>query len=319
MKFIFPLLILAFCSCDDFISINISDKTPVIITPQMEDTLQESPVTIKWENLTGATKYRLQVVSPSFDHIEHYVLDTIVYNNYFVSQLDSSEYELSLTAYNSGYTSKTLGPVKFYVGVNPAVIEHKVELISPSDSLYTKPLFNSNFSWNPFNDAQSYEFSFRRGANFSTSEILTTINNIVTNTINLPSNISLNEGVYCWGVKAYTSSSETIYSTHKIFVDVTNPNIPSLISPTNLTTQNSGLISFNWSSGLDQGTIKSPIQSTLEISSDLLFNTIVFSDDLSQNTAQVTLTSGTYYWRVLNFDAAGNYSQYSGISTLILN
>lgn len=321
MKYLLLSLLLScfLISCEDIISINITDETPEIITPGNNDTIQENPVTIKWEELKGATKYRLQIVSPSFNSISKYVLDTIIYKNYFVIQLDSSEYELVLTAYNSGYTSKKLGPIKFFVGVSPSQNSNFVHLTSPVDTFYTNTNFNSNFSWSPFENVVDYEFSFRRGVNFGSGEILSTINNIVTNTLNLPNNIVLSEGTYCWGIKAYTSNSETIFSTRKIFVDVTNPNNAILISPSNFSNVSNNIVTFNWNVGNDLGVIKSPIKSTIEISHDTFFTNLVFTAEYSSATSQATLSTGTYYWRIINRDAAGNISDYSDVYSFNVN
>jgi hypothetical protein len=314
---IFTTIILT--SCEDLISIDISNQTPNLITPILNDTLQQSPVTIKWEEMKGATKYKLQIVSPSFDQIESFILDTIIQGSKFQIALDSNEYELKLIAYNSGYKSKELGPVKFWVGVSPTFTENKVTLLSPLDSIYVNAGFSPTFTWELFTDATSYEFSFRKGNNFSSGEILTTTNNIVTNIINLPNSINLSEGVYWWGIKAYSASSETIYSYRPFFVDITNPNTPILNAPSDLSNLNNTLITFIWNSGNDQGIIKAPIVSTIEIATDVFFTNVIQTGSYSNSTCQFNLSTGNYYWRVKNKDEANNSSSYSDTYSFNIN
>lgn len=297
-------------SCNDIISINISNEIPVILTPSMGDSLDVSPINIKWEKMKGATKYRLQIVSPSFDDIEFFVLDTIISNTSFYANLDSNQYELKLSAINSGYTSLEKGPVRFWIGTNSPNQNNKVILVSPSDSLVLNSNNVPNFNWLSFNNSISYEFSLRKGDSFYGANVLSTLNNIVTNSINSPLQ-SYIEGVYWWGIKAYTANSETVYSYRCFLIDNTNPNIPILVSPSDFSTINSNLISFNWSNGVDQGVIKSTIHSRLEISSDNTFGSLVYSEEYNGTSCQVSLSPGIYFWRVKNFDQATNESNYS--------
>lgn len=320
MNKLFYLLIgllsfLALSSCKEIVAEDITNRIPSLIIPTLNDTVMQNPVQFKWEEMEGATKYRLQVVTPSFSTISDYILDTIVYGTTFLFPLDSAQFELKLTALNGGYSSQTLGPIKFWVGITPSVNTSTVVLQSPVDNLFTNASFTGPFTWQALTNATSYEISLRKGSSFATGNIEHTQNNIVTNTFTFPGSVTLTEGTYYWGVKGYFSGSETYYSVRSFSVDVTDPSTPSLISPSNMSFLTAGSITFNWNSSPDAGTIQSPVHSLIEIAMDSGFSNIVYSADLSGSTTNFTVSVGTYYWRVYNYDDAGNVSSYSNVYT----
>lgn len=322
LKIVFTLvaLIALTSSCKEIVAENIEGDTPVLLVPYHTDTVDVNPVQFKWEVLEGATKYRLQVVSPSFTNISSYVLDTLITGTEFFQALDSNEYELKLTALNAGYESLTLGPIKFWVGVQPTFTNNEVILNTPSDLHYVNADFVGPFSWNTLQDLGSFEFSLREGATFATGSVIDFHNGINSTSISLSNGIVLEEGEYVWGVKAYLNSGfETPFATRRILVDVTNPNEPiGPFSPIN--SMSPGQITFQWSNGSDNGTIQSPVTSYLEISSDSSFGTLWEGSayEVIGNQLMVDMTLalvGTYYWRIINVDEAGNTSIYSATSS----
>jgi hypothetical protein len=324
MRYLYFLLaiavsLLTFSSCKDIVAEDISNRIPELIIPTLNDTVMQNPVMFKWEEMEGATKYHLQVVSPSFSTISDYVLDTIVSGTTFSFPLDSNQFELKLTAMNGGYTSQTLGPIKFWVGLSPTTNTSSIVLQTPLDGIYTNESFAGPFTWQTLSGATSYEYSLRKGSSFANGSIELTQNNIVTNTFTLPGNVTLTEGTYYWGVKGYYSSGETIFSVRSFSVDTNEPGTPSLISPSNMSFLSAGSISFSWGMGSNGGTVQSPVHNVIEVSTDSGFSTIVETDDILGTSINYTLAAGTYYWRVYSFDEAGNTSSYSSINTFTLN
>lgn len=316
------ITVLLLGSCKEIIAEDITGNTPVLLVPAVNDTVQANPVLFKWEMMEGATKYRLQVVSPGFSNISQFWLDTTVTSTEFSFALDSSEYELKLTALNGGYESQTLGPIKFWVGVSPAAGGNTVVLSSPADGAYANAAFNQ-FTWNALTGASSYEFSLRKGTNFETGEVIHFQNGISTSTITLPSSIDLTEGTYHWGVKAYLSSgAETVYSKRALSVDTTSPNMPAApFAPSGSASQVN--TNFSWSNGSDNGSIQSPIWSVLEISDDPNFGSVIEEHTVSGSSIAIDLSGYTfgvtYYWRVYNFDEAGNSSYFSPTTNFTMN
>lgn len=311
---IYRILIVALVgvSCEKIVAVDITNETPVLVLPSANDTVQINPVHFKWQAMEGATKYHLEIVTPSFGAISSYALDSIITGTNFYFALDSNEYELKLTALNAGYESKTTGPVKFWVGVQPSGSSGSMALTAPLDGAYVNGAFNKQFTWNSFTGTSSYEFSLRQGASFSTGTMLDAQNNISTTLYTTTA--TMTEGQYHWGVKAYlTNGGETVYTTRALFVDLTNPNTAVLSSPTDLSFLNPGFITFIWSNGTDPGTIQAPVLSLLEIATDLGFTSLVHSSSIQGNTADVNLGSGNYFWRVSNSDAAGNAASSSAV------
>ncbi len=324
--FIYGMLItgtaLLFGSCKEIIAEDITGDTPELIVPTVNDTVQSNPVLFKWEPLEGASKYRLQVASPGFANISQYALDTTVTVTEFSFALDSNEYELKLTALNGGYTSQTLGPVKFWVGVSPSGGGNSVVLSSPEDGAYVNGEFDQ-FSWNPLTGTSSYEFSLRKGTSFETGQIIHFQNGISTSTLTLPSTVNLTEGTYHWGVKAYLSGGvETIYTKRALLVDTTSPNTPNTpFSPNGTVSPVS--TPFSWSNGTDNGAVQSPVWSVLQISDDANFGTTLDEQVISGNSVSIDLSGytfgTTYYWRVYNFDEAENTSYFSVTNSFTVN
>lgn len=311
-------------SCDKIVADDITAETPVLILPTVDDTVGVNPVHFKWEAMEGATKYHLEIVSPSFDAIEAFALDSVISGTDFYFALDSNEYELKLTALNGGYESQVLGPIKFWVGVSSSsggTGNSSVILTSPADQAYENAQFNNQFSWSPVSSATSYEFSLRQGTSFETGLVVNNQNNVSTPTYLVPGGALL-EGEYFWGVKAYVNGVESPFAVHQLFIDTTDPNDAILGVPMDLSLVTAGTINFAWNSGSDPGSINSPVTSILEISTDAGFSTLVANTPINVigNSTTVSLTgSGVYYWRVTNQDAAGNVSIPSDYYQFTLN
>jgi hypothetical protein len=310
------IIFISFTSCKEIIATDITDTLPTLILPKENDTLQINPVHFKWEETTGATKYHLQIVSPSFSNIEKYAIDSMVVGTSIFLSLDSNEYEMKLTAINAGYKSKTLGPIKFWVGVQSTQSSNTVVLTSPANSTYFNENFNGTFSWQSLQNVSSYEFSIRKGTSYASSNIIETQAGIVTNQYNLVA--SLDEGEYHWGVKAYFSNGiETIVSSRKFYIDTTHPNVPTIVSPSGSVTP--GEITFTWTNGTDLGNIQSPIKSIIQVAENQEFTLGLIEDEvLGQSTTITVQGSGTRYWRVKNTDEAGNVSSFSSVAEFTL-
>lgn len=310
------IFILTLQSCKEIISKNISESLPNLILPQSNDTVDINPVHFKWDELDGATKYHLQIVSPSFSNINTYDVDSIVAGTSIYLSLDSNEYELKLTAMNEGYESYTLGPIKFWVGVSAPESSASVILTTPTENEYVNENFNGLFTWQSVNNASSYEFSIRKGTSYQSSNIIETAAGIVGNQYTL--NTILEEGEYHWGVKAYfNSGNETNVSTARLYVDTINPVIPALVSPTG--TENPGSITFVWTNATDPGTVHAPVSSLLEVAEDINFTVGYQSASFSGTTGTLTVNgSGTRYWRMKNIDDAGNESSFSSVAQFTL-
>ncbi len=316
-KIILGLIIfLSLQSCKEIIATDITETLPSLILPQVSDTVQNNPVQFKWNEVTGATDYHLQIVSPSFANIESYAIDSMVNLTTIFISLDSNEYEMKLTALNEGYTSHTLGPIKFWVGVQPSSSSEFVTLTSPTDASYFNESFTGLFKWSSLDEISSYEFSLRKGSSYQSPNIIETSSGISASQYTI--NETLDEGEYHWGVKAYfNSGTETPVATRHFYIDTINPVVPILVSPTGSVTP--GVVTFSWTNSADPGTEHSPITSVLEVASDVNFTLDFETSTVSTLTEDITLSgTGIRYWRVKNIDGAGNVSSFSAIGEFTL-
>lgn len=104
------LLSLSLTACDDIFVEDISDNEVTLVAPANHVVLNNADVTLVWDTLEGAEQYQVIVVSPSFDRIESYVCDSITDDYKLKVTLTSGEYEWSVQAHNSAYSSlKSIG------------------------------------------------------------------------------------------------------------------------------------------------------------------------------------------------------------------
>jgi len=299
-------------SCGDIIEKDISDDTTTVIMPQVNDTVAVNPVHFKWDKLEGATKYRLEVVSPSFANIDVFALDSVVTGTNFFFSLDSAEYQFRVTALNAGYESQTTAPITFWVGTSTGNTGGGVVLVSPLQNAYFGASFNGSFSWSSLAGTNTYTLEIHEGTTFAGAAIdyadqLGSVQYYSANATGLP------EGAYCWGVKAFLSNGgETAYSKRVFYIDTTDPGVAGMILPSTLQTV-SGTIAFTWSLPQDTGNeiSRSPITATIEIAQTANFSGTVHTYPFTTpgaTTGNVNpqLAAGTYYWRVRLKDAAGN-------------
>lgn len=290
-------------SCEKIVAKDITGKTPVMLLPQSNDTIQNNLVHFKWEEMEGAEKYHLTVVTPDFTTPAAYILDTIIYGTDFYYTLDSNAYELMFYGISATYYSDTLGPLKFWVGTQSSTSGNTVVLNTPDDLEYVNSS-SQQFQWDALSGASTYEISIRSGSTFETGSILDAQNNISTTVYTSP--LAFTEGTYSWGVKAFVSGSETVYSTRTLYVDLTDPNQATLSSPGNATLMPAGSVTFTWANGTDPGTVHAPVNSYLEIADDNTFANVLQTATIVGNSASLNLVAGNYYWRVTNTDDAGN-------------
>lgn len=317
-KYINKLLILfislSLLGCKDFVEKNISEETPVLILPANNVTINSNPVHIKWEELEGATQYRIEIVSPEFANIESFPLDSIVTGTNFFFSLDSAQYEIRITALNAGFTSHPSAIKRFWVGTSQGGA-NAVTLLTPDADIYENASFDGKFSWSPITSTavSSYTFELHESTSFAGAYVGQPINQLGITNITVPeaAGSELSEGAYCWGVKAYfANGGDTEFSKRIFYIDKTAPGLAVLTAPSNnySVSGSAGPVDFSWTLPA-QGSGQSPIQSKIEIATDTGFSNLI--DTFNYSTAVTysrTMTAGTYYWRVVVKDEAGNIS-----------
>ncbi len=288
--------------CDDVLEEDISDDSIAIIAPDDGAAIEGNLVQLRWTALDGADGYRLQITSENNRAI---VLDSLVDQTRFDYQVEPGNYTWRIRGENFAYNSPYTFESAFSVVASLDLTNQLLTLESPVEDRYTNEV-DFNFTWQRISTADSYEFELLRVDGSGETSVFQE-SNLVAATIGLEDGIVTEDNAYIWQVKAVNATSETRFFRRRFFVDTQNPPAPTLNGPAaDASFGTTDEVQFSWSFS-DTGTVQSPISSTLEISTDENFSTILLSDtnDSDEFTNTFT-TTGTYYWRVRGADTAGN-------------
>lgn len=308
---IFVLLVLVY-ACDDIVEEDITDNIVQIIAPTEGSVIEGNTANFSWINVNGADQYRIQIASS----VQTTILDSLVTGTTFNYTINPGTYSWRVKGVNFAYETAYTFPHNFTVESSENLTNQNLTLLTPEDAIYTN---NSTFTftWSPIVTADSYTFELIRN-NGGQQTIVGPIVDITTGSYAITDVSIFNiDAEYIWKVKAVNTTSETPNSQRSIFIDRVAPNQPVLMSPNDMETTTDLVVTFNWANGTDTGNLQSSITNTIEIATDINFNTIIETFQTENNTYQYTFAStGTYYWRVKAADAAGNTSDASIIRTI---
>jgi hypothetical protein len=96
------LSVIVFNSCEELTEVDLSNIPIRIIAPidSLKTTILSN--TFAWENVTGAIKYQIQIVSPKFDSVTRFVVDSSVSKSPFTYSLSPGRYQWRIRAINTG-------------------------------------------------------------------------------------------------------------------------------------------------------------------------------------------------------------------------
>lgn len=305
------LLFLLF-SCDDILEEDITNGGVQIISPTEGTTIEGNTVQFSWRDLDGADSYSIQVINSD----QVYEVDSLITDVLFNYTLDPGAYQWRVRGENFAYATAYTFPVNFLVETSDDLSNQSTVLSTPSIDFY----INSTslvFTWEKLTVATSYTFELIK--NLSGEVTVLQESDITSTSFTPDASVFDEDAEYIWKVKAMNATTETVYSQRSLFIDTSTPNQPALTSPTDQETITT-TATFNWTNGTDSGNVKSTITNTIEIASDVDFNTIIHSASTENNTYQYVFSSliGTYYWRIKAIDAASNTSDYSIVRSVIV-
>ncbi len=181
-----------------------------------------------------------------------------------------------------------------------------------------------NFNWDTLDEARSYRFqlaqpNFGNAQQFLADSIITidSLGNVGTQITQ-----TLFNGAYEWRVQALNGGFETAFFTNAFQVngdenaDLDPPNTPALVAPANGTTQDDTLVNFSWTREDVPGSAE---RDSIYFFSDENLETLVGSDIGANKTYAASFSSGTFFWLVRAFDAAGNESENSSTFSFTIN
>lgn len=289
--FVFSLLL----GCAKWVSEDISKKEITLISPSpnQSDSIQNK--TFKWEELKGADKYRLQIVTPRFDSVLNFEVDIKDTALSYSLPLSPGKYEWRVRGENSDFESKWTTR-NFFISSTASLSGQTISGISPITGTNSNILAHT-FKWNSLLSAEYYSVIIQDNDDQQINIGNTTSTNY---SYTFPS-----EGKHSVIIQAINSISASISAKVDVLIDTTMPSTPTLLYPV-LDTIFSFPKDFKWENEANEGSV---ITETLMIASDSLMNNILFDTTFVKNSPislDTIKAGGKLYWKIDRTDAAGN-------------
>jgi len=293
-------------SCEDILEKDITNDMVELISPINYEEIESNVVVFKWNNISDADKYRIQI----FKTDKTKILDSLITKTNLTYPLPHGEYQWRVRAENFAYQSSYSLQADFSIIESTDLSNQQIILKNPANNYYTK-ITTLTCNWEALTMADYYEFEL---LNVTNGETVVFQETNITNPTFIINNTHLSaEAKYKWKVKGVNGTSETQFSISTFSIDRTNPNQPSNTIPAqNAIFTTNQTINFSWSILADIGAIQSPIKYIIEFSNDVNFATIIQKNDASTASFDIAFTAiGSYYWRIKATDSAENSSIYS--------
>ncbi len=263
---------------------------PVLATPANNATNQKTYLTLNWNDVNFAEKYRLQV-STSSNFSTLLKDEWLINSNYYLTNLSyNTTYYWRVLAADFSDTTAFSGTWQFTTKQNLTV----PVLTSPTNNA-TNQKVNLALNWNDVNFAEKYRLQVSTESNFST---LLKDEWLVNSDYNL-TNLSYNT-VYYWRVLAVDFSDTTAFSGTWQFTTKQNLTVPVLVTPTNNATNQKTNLTLNWND------VNFAEKYRLQVSTSNIFSTLLKDEWLESSEYDLSNLSynTVYYWRVLAVDFA---------------
>lgn len=289
--------------CDEFFEEDIEKDTITMLAPADGIETEIVTQTFWWHEIDGATGYRMQIVAPSFNSIEVFVVDTLVKGDKFETTLYPGDFEWRVRGENSAYQTDW-SIARLSIIDSDDLTRQRIQLVKPLQDSFTNDA-EVGFLWNALPKAQTYELRiFRDG--WGQDLVLDSVG-INTNNLGL----LLEEGEFWFGVRAVNSSTQTLYSNNRFVVDRTLPTTPNPLSPANNEALSDSTVVFTWASN-------DPVWNSV-VDSLFIYEKISSQESIlyhkaayNNKTATVKLFRGrSYFWNLKSKDQAGNVSNKS--------
>ncbi len=293
-------------SCRDVFETDLTGQDITVVMPVDSALVTDMTVQFKWQEVDGASGYRLEIVQPSFAAPTSYEFDSTISTTEAFIVLNPGEYQWRVSATNhsssSNYETRTL-----YVDSTFDLSTQTMNLITPENGYYTKDSIIS-FACQEFLIADQYNFVVKEGTNWSTANDVEDV--IAYDNVYTSSNI-FDEGNYMWHARAENNlPSITAYSNQWTFhVDQTAPPASNIVEPIATTTPlyADSTFLFDWTRPTDGSTVQAPNYDRILIYSDTTQTAISTYEILNEDsTLTLPSTAGDYWWRIQSFDAVGN-------------
>tara|TARA_R110002124_G_scaffold17532_3_gene73527 strand:- start:412445 stop:413356 length:912 start_codon:yes stop_codon:yes gene_type:complete len=300
-------LVIVTVGCEEVLyQTDISSQQVTLLAPTDGTNLEFTSVSFNWNSVDDATSYRFQVASPSFANANQILEDILIDSlTQHTLQLNENAYQWRVKALNSGYETQ-YSMASFAVVSNDNFSDNIVSLIAPDNNVITNQT-TFILSWDAIIGATNYRVQIIDNSDQSVIEEVSVTQSQYE--------FTFPEGDFTWGVRAEKDSEFTLYNTRNILVDTTPPNIPTLVSPADGATLNSGEVTFTWNRELISGSIEFD---SIYIYQDQNLNTLAQKQQVSESYS-TTLSNDVYYWFMKAFDEASNESGQSEVFSFTIN
>ncbi len=299
-KFLAVVLVaVLLAGCSEFIEPSIEDSKMVLLAPANGTETKDYAQTFWWEPVEDALSYRLQVVTPSFDHTAKLILDTLVFGNRFNYTLDPGDYEWRVRGENgSSATVYASAAFSIYPG---SVTTQQVQLQSPANNTLTNQP-NALFAWLRLYGADKYRLEIDTNGFADESKLF-----MDQTTVNLNYAVTFTrEKTYQWRVKALNDTAESKWSVvQNVLYDATPPPVVGLNTPLNNASV-SKPVTLSWSAS---ATAKKYLLYVYKSDSTSAYNgTFPLSTTSLSYAFNLGVSGEKVYWEVRAVDEAGNTS-----------
>ncbi|MDP2301650.1 MAG: T9SS type A sorting domain-containing protein, partial [Ignavibacteria bacterium] len=288
-------------------------EIPALISPISGVNGLVQPVTLVWNSSVRTEKYELEVSTDSLFSVITYSDTTLTDTTTNLPQLSNlTTYYWRVRAKNIGGMSDNSEVRNFKTIGVPTV----VNLLTPQNDSIHVPI-NVNFIWSSASDqllktVSNYWFELTSDTSSGT---FTSQDTTLTDTTKSVNGLDYLTN-YFWRVKSKNEAGWGNFTNwNKFTTIIEKPEIPNLATPLNGANGLVQPVTLTWNSSLRSEKYE------LEVSTDLLFGTIVFSDttltDTSKTLPELSILS-TYYWRVRakNIGGISNYSEVRDFRTI---
>lgn len=276
----------------DFVEPDLGKATVTLLAPANGYETTTLTHMFWWGEVKDAGSYNLQVVSPSFSSIHKLHLDTNLTSNKFTFSLAPGLYEWRVKVFNSSSESSySIFSLKIDSTVN--LNGQMVVLNSPANNLVTNQA-SQTFKWDTLYNATEYRFQIINSVNVPVVDVI-----LLSDT----AKYTLSAGVYTWQVRAQNATSNSLYTSRTITVDLTAPIVSVQTFPAHNATL-TGTDSLVWTRSPDA------IADSIFIYSDSLFAAPVKAYATNTTYDFVGTVNQDYFWRLKSGDVAGNWSAF---------
>lgn len=306
-------LVVFTASCErDFIEDDLTGKSVSILAPADNDTVPYSSPLFWWNEMSGALKYRVQIVYPDFSAPQQLLYDTAVTGDRFYPNLNPGYTYWWRIRPENGSSEGEWVLRKLTIDSSASLASQNVQITTPLSNGYATSSSSVSFAWNAVSGASLYRVDILNSTTGTSTITLTTSTTAYT--------AALPQGSYEFKVRAENSVSFTPWASRTFSVDQTAPTVPQLISPAtnSFYATPPATLQFDWSNDA------TAYSDTLWIATDSTFASgVLIQQMLLSSQSNYTWTGAqantTYFWRVRSADAAGNRSNYSSVFRFTVN